>query len=269
MKGNRWRVRSIMQSMRLLSWVLVFSGTATSERVLTIEKDFKDFNRLQFSHAFHFEVRQGQEYSTVIRISEQAEKRLLAVQRGTTVSIGLTPGPRIRLNKPVLKALVILPDVVSLHLSGACQGKIIGFTSDAERTIHLDGASSLGGEIKGSDLYFGVSGASALALGCTSRHTQVKLSGAGRITLKGRGGNLTVQATGASRVDLSHLRADDVKVILAGASQAEVRVKGRLDIHASGASSVRYKGEAILGKLELSGASKVSGEPMKETAGAH
>jgi len=271
MERNSRRSSVATWRMALLSWMILGLGAASSEQVFTVEKDFKDFNRLQFSHAFHFQVRQGEEYRTVIRVSEQARKRLLAVQKGTTVSIGLTPGARIRLGKPVLRAEVVLPDLVSLELSGACQGTMTGFTSDAERTIQMDGASGLGGDVKGADLYFGISDASVLAMGCTTRRVQIRLSGASQCALKGIGGDLTVEASGASRADLARLKANDVKVVLRGASQAGVRVNGRLDIHASGASFLRYKGEAVLGHVEISGASRVSGSGAqpREAAGPH
>jgi hypothetical protein len=104
---------------------------------------------------------------------------------------------------------------------------------------HMSGASRLDGYIDTEDVRFEVSGAS-------------------RLFLEGDGGDLRLDASGASKVDLSEFRVNDADLDVSGASDVTVYVTGRLDVEASGASSVRYLGNPRMGRVDSSGASSVS-----------
>ena len=64
--------------------------------------------------------------------------------------------------------------------------------------------------------------------------------------------------SGASNLDLSNFHVNDANIGLSGASHATVNLDGRLDVEASGASSLEYIGEPTLGNINTSGASTVN-----------
>jgi hypothetical protein len=67
-----------------------------------------------------------------------------------------------------------------------------------------------------------------------------------------------VEASGASDVDLVDFAVQSADVQASGASKVTVHVTGRLNVEASGASHVRYRGNPNLGRVDTSGASSVS-----------
>jgi hypothetical protein len=104
--------------------------------------------------------------------------------------------------------------------------------------VELSGASRLEGYIDTDDVRFEVSGAS-------------------RLYMEGTGGDMRLDASGASRVDLADFRVDDAELEVSGASDVTVYAMGRLDVEASGASTVRYLGNPLMGRIDSSGASTV------------
>jgi len=102
-----------------------------------------------------------------------------------------------------------------------------------------------------------LSGAGRLTGAMDTGDVRFDVSGASRLQLEGRAGDLRLDASGASDVDLSSLVVADADVEASGASKVTVHATGRLNIDASGASSVYYVGNPTLGRVETSGASSV------------
>jgi hypothetical protein len=86
--------------------------------------------------------------------------------------------------------------------------------------------------------------------------SDIKLSGASRLSLDGSGGNVKVEASGASSALLSDFAVRDANIELSGASRAELDISGRLDANISGASTLIYEGNPTLGNIEVTGASQ-------------
>ena len=85
-----------------------------------------------------------------------------------------------------------------------------------------------------------------------------ELSGAFHLTSSGAGSNLTSVVTGGSNLDLTNFQVTNANVDLSGGSHATVKLDGRLDVQASGASSLDYFGEPTLGTINTSGASSIN-----------
>lgn len=71
----------------------------------------------------------------------------------------------------------------------------------------------------------------------------VKLEGAGDVKLAGRTEKLDVELSGAGNVLADDLVADNVRIKLTGAGQANVHAVDRLDAHIPGVGTVNYKGD--------------------------
>lgn len=106
-----------------------------------------------------------------------------------------------------------------------------------------------------------VSGASKLSLtNLKNDSLKVDASGASKIKVDGETGNLEVELSGASRLDAENLKSENVNVDGSGASRASVNVAGDLKADLSGASKVTYTGNPRNLEKSTSGASSVRGK---------
>lgn len=106
-----------------------------------------------------------------------------------------------------------------------------------------------------------VSGASKLSLSNVKNDSlKVDASGASKIKVDGETSNLEVELSGASRLDAENLKAENVNVDGSGASSAAVNVSGDLKADLSGASKVTYTGNPRNLEKSTSGASSVKGK---------
>ena len=76
--------------------------------------------------------------------------------------------------------------------------------------------------------------------------------------MQGSTESLSLDATGASTLsDFDMVVQDKANIRLSGASNANLTINGTIDISASGASNLRYKGTGSITDIDLSGASQV------------
>lgn len=204
--------------------------------VITIEKDFAGFSKVDLANAFEGTVTRDDNFSVVIKIDDNLEEYLNVKVTGDTLKIYLDGDENFR--DETTQAEIKLPILEGLSLSGASRADISGFMSDHDLDIHLSGASRVSGTIVASDADFDVSGAS-------------------KLNLEGIGDNVKVKASGASDVDLGDFIAEDVDIGLSGASDGTVNLNGTLDADVSGASKLRYYGNPTMGDIETSGASSI------------
>lgn len=226
-------------------------------RTVTQEMEITDFDRLQISHAFAVEVRQGETYRVVIEVDEAVLPHLQVDRQGSTLRIGIEPGWRIFRGPTTLRAEVTMPALAGLTASGASQVSLTGFRSTATLEIRASGASRVRGEIDAGDATIGASGASVIELSGAYRDLSVEASGASNVTLDGSGQDLRANASGGSEINLSNLPVADAQVEASGASTIRVQPSGTLDVEASGASNVYYSGNPTMGSISTSGASSI------------
>jgi len=208
-----------------------------SGNVVTQEEAISDFDKVDISHSFEVDIKQGEEFSVVIRVDDNLVEQLQVEKFGSTLKIGLKPDVSI-VSNATLEAEITMPELTGLDLSGASNATISGFKSTNNLTVDLSGASSLRGDIEAGD-------------------TSFDLSGSSDANLTGSGGNLTLDASGSSDVDLSDFPVADAEIDASGASTVTVNTSGRLDVNASGASNVYYLGSPSMGTIDTSGASSV------------
>ena len=102
-----------------------------------------------------------------------------------------------------------------------------------------------------------MSGASNAKLEFNAPRISVDLSGASDLTIRGKTRDFEAEASGASEIKCFDLLTENTDVEANGASSVEVYASVRLAGHASGASHIRYKGNAIP-NISSSGASGVN-----------
>ncbi len=99
----------------------------------------------------------------------------------------------------------------------------------------------------------GLSGASTLKLDIKAPSIRVDGSGASNINLSGETRTLDIDGSGSTEVRAFGLLSETTNIGLSGAGTAEVYASVKLNVNGSGASDVRYKGNATV-TSDLSGA---------------
>jgi hypothetical protein len=156
-----------------------------------------------------------------------------------------------------IKAYVSVKDLYALTGSGATNIKIVNGLSAEKLKINLSGASDLRGDIKAGTLMTELSGASNFKATVQASALSVKGSGACDIEVSGSGDDLIVDVSGASSVKMYDYLVKGASVEASGASSIKLNVSDMLKAHATGASSVDYKGTATIKEMQSSGASSV------------
>jgi hypothetical protein len=156
-----------------------------------------------------------------------------------------------------IKAYVSVNELFSLTCSGATNTKIINGLSSEKLKINLSGASDLKGDIKAGTLLADLSGASSFKGKIQANALSIEGSGACDFEASGSGDDVIVDVSGASNVKMYDYLVKGASVEASGASSVKLNVSGILKPHATGASSIDYKGTAIIKEMHSSGASSV------------
>ncbi|HEY71581.1 MAG TPA: DUF2807 domain-containing protein [Anaerolineae bacterium] len=206
--------------------------------VITLEYDFTDFDRVAAGFAFNVDIRQGESFSVVVRVDDNLEQYLEVVQEDDILRIGLELDQNYNFRRVTLEAVVTMPSLSGVSISGTSSGTITGFSSTHALDVNVSGASSLSGDIEAGD-------------------ASIEVSGSSRLTLTGSAEDVIIHASGSSVVDLENFPVTNANIDLSGASQTTVLTHGRLDVEASGGSTVYYLGDPTLGTTHTSGGSSI------------
>lgn len=210
-----------------------------SGNVSTQSRVVADFDGINVSDAFNVNVIIG-EQSEMVRIesNDNLHTYIKAEVIGSTLHIGLNKNLNIRRGSATFNAYISADKLQDIEASGASNITLQNLLSSGNCYIELAGASRLEGNIEISQLIADISGASNLELSGTIR-------------------TMEFDASNASVLTDYDLRIGTFDADLSGASNAYVTVSNELMISASGASNVYYKGEGIVRRRKLSGASNI------------
>ncbi len=212
-----------------------------SGNVVTQEEAITGFDKLDVDQGFLVNVRQGDDFSVVIRVDDNIVEHLQVAREGDTLRIGLEPGRQYSIQEATMEADVTMPLLAGLDLNGGSHVTLSGIKSSEQLDADLSGGSHLRGDIEAGDVKFDLSGGS-----------DVELSGAAD--------NLTVDASGGSHARLANLAVVDANVDASGGSHATVNPSGKLDAVANGGSHVSYLGNPTLGTMDEDNASSIGRE---------
>jgi len=226
-----------------------------SGRVVTKEMNFTDFTCLEIGSVFEVEIRESGSYLTAITADDNLFDYIKVSQEGETLKIRLTP--TYNYSGVTLKAEITMPKLSGLHLYGATKGTIKGFQSSNDFNLQLSGASYLNMDMAAGDTKFEISGATKVTGTLEARDTEFRVSEASKVELEGSANKMTLNASGASKLKLASFPLDEANVTLSGASEATIRVSGRLDVILTGASKLYYKGDPMIGDIMVSDTSAI------------
>jgi hypothetical protein len=219
--------------------------------------DYSEFDKIEVGSAFDVEITRSDDYLVRITIDKVLYEYLRIDQRGNTLHIGLKPN--YTYTGTTQQAVVHLPDLRRLELSGASRAVVTGFSVSHSLDFELSGASrlNLGPAIAGNS-NFKLSGASRANGIIQMDDGNFDLSGASTLELRGSGDDISISASGASIVTLPDFAVATADVDLSGASRADINVSSRMDINLSGGSRLEYSGTPKLGSLNVSGGSTIN-----------
>jgi len=227
-------VAAICTSLILWGWpgVLIGSGNLETEAYA-----FTNFTKVEISSAFEFQIRQSSSYSINVTANDNVIDYIQVSQDGQTLKIRV--GTIRSFRGVTLKALVSMPQLGGLIISGASRGTVYGFSSTEDVSITVSGASRVNGDITAGDVYFAISGAST-------------------VRLEGSANDMVASISGASTCNLGDFTVNNANVNVSGASTGTINLNGRLDANVNGASTLLYIGDPVMGTISVSGASTLS-----------
>ena len=282
-----------VSTMLLLTGCSAIFHTSGTGQIVEKTYDFKDFTNVEISNAYQYEITQSDNYSVVVSTPESLVDHLDIHISGNTLYIGMK---FVLFSSSNLKITITMPQLINLSVTGACDGTATGFDSNSNLEIYLSGASRLDANFKAGITKLDIYGDSRITGNLTAADTEIILSGASDLNMTMQTGNMVITASGSSDIRGSLQAADcqfnlsgastcnisgaagktiiaasgasdfissgftvqtaDVK--LTGASDASIRVNGTMNVDISGASTLNYSGNPTIGKIDISGASKMN-----------
>ena len=199
------------------------------------------FNRIKISNGIDLYLSQSATPGIAVSASEQKFKeRIKTVIENNVLKIFFEDDRAWKNNyNRKLKAYVSFKELEALDASGASDVIVAGSIQARTFKLNMSGSSDFKGDIKTSSL-------------------TIDLSGASDITITGNATTANIETSGASDVKGYGLITDVCNAKASGASDINITVNQSIDAHASGASSIFYKGNAVLKDKHTSGASSIT-----------
>jgi len=198
------------------------------------------FNAIRVSGGIDIYLSQFESESLAVSASEDRYKDDIktVIENGTLriyyeSNSGWTKG-----NKK-LKVYLSFKNLEQIEANGACDVHVAGTISVPKLSLHLSGSSDFKGAVAVADL-------------------KLDLSGASEVRISGAASSAVIETSGASDVKGFDLVTENCSAKASGASDINITVNKELNVQASGASDVYYKGTAVIKDLHTSGASTVA-----------
>jgi hypothetical protein len=200
------------------------------------EREYRltDFDRLEIGDAMNIRVYKGDYFEINARGDRRNIDDLEVDREGNTLVIRFED-ERNRRHETYID--ITMPTLQSAHFSGASNSKVSGFSN-----------------IETLDIY--VSGASMCQLNVDAASLNAFVSAASQLNLRGAGDNISVQLSGASLLQAFNYAVANATLNVSGASEGRVTANDHLDVVATGASLVLYRGNPSV-NAETSGSSTV------------
>ena len=211
-----------------------FTDKRGSGRITHEERELGGFTALEVGGAIEVTLEQGRPPRLLIDVDDNLLGEIVSEINGETLKLR----PRRRFSATHLRLVLQAWKIDTLEISGAS-------TVEAQAFVCKTLQATVGGASHFRIPTF------------TAERLALEVTGASRVAVGGRANDLALEASGASVVDLSAFEVRRARAELSGASVAQVWVADVLQGQASGASSLRYRGDPAL-KVERSGGASVS-----------
>lgn len=221
--------------MKSFLFLSVFAlGTLAAKAQTTQIRDIKPFTRLEVSGVANVQFTQS-DSSSVKVVANDAEINNVY----TTTENGVL----------TIKSKGMLKNGYKIYLTGKQLTHIT--TSGASKVTVLN-------TLETDSLFIDATGASDVSASLKSKAVEVTVSGASGVNLEGSTENLQATVSGASTLKAYKLLSPSTNITAAGASSAKVYSSKKINAHATGASSVKFKGNPEEVSAEASSSSSIA-----------
>jgi hypothetical protein len=235
-----------MKKLFLSATVLFFACVAFAQQTMITDANAQQrtlsgsFNAIKVSGSIDLYLSQYETESIAVSASEdQYREKIKTVIENGTLRIYYDGDKFWNTGKKKLKAYVSFKNLENLTASGASDVVVTGVITVSSLRLECSGASDFKGAVKVDKL-------------------TIELSGASDAKISGWASDVSIQSGGASDVKAYDLITENCTAKASGASDINITVNKELNVHASGASDVYYKGTAVIRDLHSSGASTVA-----------
>ena len=204
-------------------------------------RSVKNFTGIEVSGAIDLFISQGNEEAVAVSASTDEVRSRIKTELSNGILRIYFDGKGINWkgwSNNKMKAYVTYKVLAKLEASGACNVKAADPIKQKELKMEMSGASDFTGEVTVGNLILGASGAS-------------------NIKIFGTADNTNIEAHGACNVKGYDFKTDMCKVDASGASNVRITVNKELNAHASGGSSVYYKGTGLIRNISSSGGASI------------
>lgn len=209
-----------------------------SNNVITQEYTFSEYENIETESAFTIYVEFSDTEESIIVEANENLFEYIEVRKGSdNLKIGFRENISIK-GSATLKAYITTKNISGYLASGASRFIVEDDIVSDDASVFLSGASQFTGEMHVENLY-------------------AEMSGASSMNIAGESATLDVTASGASSISDFGFSTDYLQVNFSGASLASLTVNDKMDITASGASIIRYKGDGVINSQNLSGGSQI------------
>lgn len=246
--------RMIFTTLLLLGMAI---AVVAQEQVTVSRFQGKRITGVKVGGAFKIKIRQGDNTGATLDIPARYEKLLVFSLDGDgELKIGFNGDIKGKKDDR-FTAEITCSSLENLDLSGACELVGKGDFSASELSVEVSGAANVRAE--GNILVSGrldaeLSGASRFFINnIRVAEIDINISGASRLDLKGTAEHGKIKVFGASNIEMGDFVLTNLAVLSSGASRMKINATEHLNISASGASNINYRGEAKL-IVNISGA---------------
>ncbi len=210
-----------------------------STKVTTIDFPASGISQLDVSNVFNVYVSFSEtEESVQVEASANIHSLVEMSQSGNKLIVGLHKNTTFTGGAPVLNVYIKTATLSKVKATGTAFVEFENLLERSQLDLEITGAAEVSGSIEVDDLV-------------------AKLLGASILDISGNSNSFDIDASGASQMTGFDFATNTLKTDLTGASNISLVVNQKLDVKASGASNVRYKGSGVINNQDLKDASQI------------
>lgn len=228
----------------ILALIAVFLSSCDHDRIrakgeiVNVDYSLSDYSVLKVSNAFNVYVRFSEsEESIRIKANENLHDKIIVKKEDNTLVIRIKKFTSIRGNA-TLDAYITTKSISDFDIAGASHIYLEDEWITQNGSIELTGASEFSGAI-------------------TLNSLNLDMTGASSADIYGSVDYLNADLTGSSDLRDYDFSVNRLNIELTGASDANLSINESIDIKATGASTLSYKGAAVIDRQELTGSSEI------------